>query len=208
MSNLERDSQDACASALRQYGYTVKRRGLLLQPRDKKEVSGWLGLNLATWGLPAKLQVNPVVGVRYVQLEKALVELAGWKAPVACVSKPLGYLMPQNTFVQWDFLAEGDLTASAEDLASAVGVYGQPFIDKWAIWEDFSAGVAGSGLLLDNQRFFILPLIAAINGDRSAAELLIRQELDRVGGAQDVYSQTFREFAAKLVARAFNVGGR
>jgi hypothetical protein len=206
MISLERDSQDACASALRQYGYTAKRRGLLLQPRDRKGVTGWLGLNLATWGLPAKLQINPVVGVRHVRLEKALVELAGWKAPIACVSKPLGYLMPQNTFAQWDFSADGDLAAIAEDLASAVGAYGQPFIDNWASWETFSTGVAGSGLLLDNQRFFVLPLVAAINGDRSGAKSLTRQELDRVGDADDVYSKSYRDFVGKLVARAFDVG--
>ncbi|WP_157756637.1 hypothetical protein [Plantactinospora sp. KBS50] len=206
MTNLERDSQEACASALRQYGYVAKRRGLLLQPRDRKDVTGWLGLNLATWGLPAKLQINPVVGVRHVQLEKALVELAGWKAPVASISKPLGYLMPQNTFVQWDFSADGDLTAIAEDLASAVRAYGQPFIDKWTSWEAFSAEVSGSGLLLDNQRFFVLPLVAALNGDLSGAESLTRQELDRVGDAEDVYSKGYREFAGKLLARAFDVG--
>lgn len=208
MTNLERDGQDACASALKQYGYVAKRPGLLLQPRDSKDVTGWLGLNLATWGLPAKLQINPVVGIRHVPLEKALVELAGWKAPVACVSKPLGYLMPQNTFVQWDFPADGDLAAIAEDLANAVATYGQPFIDKWASWETFSAEVSESGLLLDNQRFFVLPLVAAINGDRSGAESLIQQELGRVGDAPDVYSKGYREFAEKFAARTFHASRR
>lgn len=205
MTDLERASQDACASALRQYGFAAKRRGLLLQPLVNKNVTGWLGLNLATWGLPAKLQVNPVVGVRHVQLEKALVELAGWKAPVACVSKPLGYLMPQNAFVQWDFLAGGDLASIAEDLAHAVATYGQPFIDEWANWDKFSAGVAQSELLPQNERFFVLPLVAAINGDRLGAESLIRQELDRVGDAADVYSKGYRAFSDKLMLRAFEV---
>jgi len=76
VASLVKDSRDACASAVKRYGY-VARRGVLLQPRDSKDVTGWLGLNLATWGLPAKVQINPVVGVRYVSLEKALVEFAG-----------------------------------------------------------------------------------------------------------------------------------
>ncbi|MGW3893201.1 hypothetical protein ACWD69_31555 [Micromonospora chokoriensis] len=198
---LEKDAQDACASALRRYGFVSKRRGVLLQRRDVKDVAGWLGLNLATWALPAKLQINPVVGVRHVALEKALVDLADWKAPVACVSKPLGYLMPQNAFAQWDFPAGGDLNAIAEDLATAVAEYGQPFIDNWANWDTYSAEIAGAGLLLDNQKPFVLPLIAEINGDWRRAELLIERELDRIGDAPDVYSKSYRIFAEKFAAR-------
>ena len=203
MTSLARASQDACASALRQYGFVAKRRGLLLQPRSNNAVTGWLGLNLATWALPANLQINPVVGVRHVPLEKALIELAGWEAPVACVSKPLGYLMPQNTFLQWDFPATGDLTAIAEDLAKAVAEYGRPFIDKWADWKTFSEEISDSGLLLETQRFLVLPLVAAINGDRQNAELLIRHELDRVGNAPDVYSSSYRTFAQKFATKTF-----
>jgi hypothetical protein len=201
MTGLEKDGQEACASALRQYGFVPKRRGILLQPRDVKDVTGWLGLNLATWGLPAKLQINPVVGVRHVPLEKELVDLAGWKAPVACISKPLGYLMPQKAFVQWDFLADGDLAEPAEDLATNIACYGQPFIDRWANWEKFSADIADAGILLDNQKPFVLPLVAVINGDRRRAEVLIGQELDRIGDAPDVYSKSYREFADRFTAR-------
>ncbi|MBX7270090.1 hypothetical protein KIF24_31410 [Micromonospora sp. Llam7] len=203
MTDLEKSSQDACASALRQYGFVSKRRGILLQPQDVKDVTGWLGLNLATWGLPAKLQINPVVGARHVPLEKALVDLAGWKAPVVCVAKPLGYLMPQNAFAQWDFPADGDPAPVAEDLAAAVARYGQPFIDTWVNWNTFSTNIADSGLLLDNHRFLVLPVVFALNGDRRRADSLIVQELDRIGDASDVYSKSYRVFAQKFAARRF-----
>jgi hypothetical protein len=201
--NLKTESLKACDVALRVYRFS-KRRGVFLQPGASPAVTGWLGLNLATWGLPAKLQVNPVIGVRHVPLERALVALAGWPPPVASVSKPLGYLMPQNTFVQWDFLAGGgDLSSVAEDLAKTVSEYGQPFIDRWSDWDLFSAEVGSSGLLLENEQFFILPLVHAINGDRIGAERVIRQELDRVGGSPDAYSQSYRQFAERFAEQKF-----
>jgi hypothetical protein len=203
MANLRTESLKACGAALRAYDFS-KQRGVFLQPGGDASVSGWLGLNLATRGLPEKLQVNPVVGVRHEALESALAELAGWPPPVACVSRPLGYLMPRQSFTQWDFLAGGDLTATAEELAKAVSVYGQPFIDKWSDWRTYSDDIGSSGLLLDNERPLILPLVLAINGDRAGAERLVQQELDRVGDASDVYAQSYREFARKFAGRSFD----
>jgi hypothetical protein len=198
MANLERESQDACAAALRAQGFVPKRRGLLLQPGADKTVSGFLGLNLATWELPERLLVNPVVGVRHGPLEKLLVDLAGWSAPVAVPNRPLGYLTPRNDFVQWEFPAGGDLAAIAADLAGSVATYGQPFIDTWSDWSYLSANIADAGGLLDVERFLVLPLIAALNGERAAAEALVQQELDRIGGSEDMYAVSYREFARKF----------
>jgi hypothetical protein len=202
MTNLKTESLKACNVALRAYNFS-KRQGVFLQPGATPAATGWLGLNLATWGLPAKLQVNPVVGVRHVPVERALVELAEWPSPVASVSKPIGYLMPQSSFVQWDFVAGGDYSSIAEDLARTVSLYGQPFIEKWSDWELFSAEVASSGLLLENEKSFVLPVVLAINGDRLGAEQLVRQELERVGDALDVYSQSYRKFAERFAQKEF-----
>jgi hypothetical protein len=204
MTDLEVGAQDACAAALRKHGFVAKRRGVLLRPGGGGAASGWLGLNLATWGLPDKLQVNPVVGVRHLPVERALVELAGWAPPIPSVSRPLGYLMPDRTFRQWDFAAGGNWAAVAGDLADAVATYGQPFIEKWSDWETFSSEVEGAGLLLDVEKFIVLPIVAAIDGDRARAERLIQQELDRVGGSSDAYAKSFREFARKFAGWTFD----
>jgi len=42
---------------------------------------------------------------------------------------------------------------------------------------------------------------AAINGDRVEADRLVRQELDRVGAAEDAYSRAYREFPERFAAR-------
>ncbi|MGC4896935.1 hypothetical protein [Micromonospora sp. DT31] len=200
MSDLERMSQGSCAAALRRYGFVAKKRGLLTKSLDVKGVTGWLGLNAATWDLPASVAINPVVGVRHIRLEKALVELAGWPAPVACPTKPLGYLMPQGTFTQWDFVRGADLETVAEELAAAVAEYGMPFVDQWSDWKTLSSGLANqeNSLLLREQRSVVLPVVAMLDGDEAAARAMVSEELIRVGDAPDFYSQSYREFARRL----------
>jgi hypothetical protein len=200
--SLEKDAQDACAEALRSYGFVPKRRGILLQPGPTKAASGWLGLNLATWGLPEVVQVNPVVGVRHVPLEVALTKLAGWPAPVACVSRPLGHLMPQKMFVQWDFTPDG-VSRTAADLAQTVSEFGQPFIDFWSDWDTFAAEIGTSGLLTDNVQFIVLPIVSALRGDTEAANEKIALELRRIGDSGDVYALGYRDFAAKFAEYDF-----
>ena len=97
-----------------------------------------------------------------------------------------------------DFPATGDHAAVADELPTAVATYGQPFIDRWADWSTFSSDIADSGLLLDKQRHFILPAVAALNGDRELADRLIRQELDRTAGSDDVYATAYRDSATQF----------
>jgi hypothetical protein len=46
--------------------------------------------------------------------------------------------------------------------------------------------------------YIILPIVAGLNGDREKAEQLIERELSRVNDSPDMYSQSFRKFAAKF----------
>lgn len=198
MKSLEKVSQDACALALKRHGFTAKRRGILLQAGGDTSVTGWLGLNLASWDMPNSLKINPVVGVRHVQLEAILVSTAGWTPPLACVSRPLGYLMPQRTFIQWDFLPTGDLAAVAADLAAAVAAHGQPFIDHWSNWETFARDLGDSDLLMEHTRFILLPAVAALDGDHQRARQLLDEELKRTADREDAYATAYREFTRKF----------
>jgi hypothetical protein len=198
VANLEKESQDACAAALRKHGFVAKRRGLLLQPCPNKTVTGVLGLNLATWTPPESVQVNPVVGVRHVPLEKAMKALDGQETPWSAVRQPLGYLMPENMLRQWEFKRSQDPSPIAEELADTVARYGQPFIEKWSDWRTYAREIADSGLLPKTELPIVLPVIAALDGDRERADRIIRDELDRIGEAADVYSAGYREFATRF----------
>lgn len=198
MSSLKEEALAACRSALAQLGF-IKYKGALLQERGG-QASGWIGLNLATHGLPRLLKVNPVVGVRFIHLEKILLALSDDmpKRPMPVISKPLGYLMPEKSFRFWEFLEDGDGERVAESLASAVREYGELYIAAYSDWDVFSRDVGDVGLLIEHERAKILPIVHVINGDREEGRRIVETELERVASSGDMYAQSYRIFAEKF----------
>ncbi|MYZ34165.1 MULTISPECIES: hypothetical protein [unclassified Streptomyces] len=198
MSSLKNEALAACQVALAQLGF-VKRGGAFLQERGG-EAGGWIGLNLATHGLPRLFKINPVVGVRFAHLEKILLTLRDDvpKKPMPVISKPLGYLMPENSFRFWEFLEGGDIERVAKSLAGAVREYGEPYIATYSDWDVFSRDVGDVGLLVEHERAKVLPIVHLINGDREEARRIIESELERVASSGDMYAQSYRKFAEKF----------
>jgi hypothetical protein len=205
MPPLTKDALAACESALRQLGFS-KRRGSLLQDGATAGI-GWIGLNTATRGLPGRMGVNPVVGMyfaRLAEIESVLRDDIPDK-PMPAMSMPLGYLMPDRMFRQWEFPQGGDLALIAQSLADAVQAYGQPYIGKYADWDTFSHDVVESpNMLMEHERAKTLPLVLAINGKLEEAKRIVERELDSVSGVEGVYAQSYRDFADKFFARFTN----
>lgn len=201
MAPLKTEAISACEAALRPLGF-IKRAGTLLQER-REGSSGWIGLNVATQGLPDCVKVNPVIGVyftRYGEIERSLRDDIPRK-PRPIVSRPLGYLMPEKSFRAWEFQRDGDNDIISTSLAEAVKSYGEPFLEEYSDWENFSLKVESSGLLMEHEREKTLPIILAINGDLTRARKMIANELARVSGHDDMYAQSYRDFADKFLSR-------
>ncbi|MFF3312838.1 hypothetical protein [Streptomyces sp. NPDC002952] len=198
MSSLKKEALAACQVALARLGF-VKYKGALILERDS-QASGWIGLNLATRGLPRLLQVNPVVGVRFAHLEKIMLRLRDDvpKTPTAVFSKPLGYLMPENSFRFWDFSVDGDSERVAKSLSDAVHAYGVPYIVAHSDWVEFSRNVDIEGFLLEHEKAKIAPVVHVINGDLEGARGIVDIELERVSGSSDMYAQSYRRFADRF----------
>ncbi len=196
--NLLKASHDACAAALRKYGFTATLHNILLQPRADNAVTGWLRLRRITSGLPAEVQVNPIVGVRHIAVEKAFIELLRATAPIPTLAQPLGDLLPRRAVGQWSFRAGKDLNKAAEDLARNVRDHGLPFIDRWADLRVLFRDVEQSGLLSENDRWFLLPIVAALNGNHSRARQLIDERRAREAGRTDAYAAAYWEFSDKF----------
>jgi hypothetical protein len=54
----------------------------------------------------------------------------------------------------------------------------------------------------------VLPIVAALNGDRQRAEGVIEQELARVGDSPDMYAKAYREYARRFRDKIFSGAGK
>jgi hypothetical protein len=205
-SSLKNEALVACHSALARLGYKKQRGGMLIRSLEGG-VSGWIGLNLATQGLPLIVEVNPVVGVRFDALDEIMVSLRDdiSKNPMPVVSKPLGYLMPEKRFRTWNFLRDGDHEEVAASLAEAVTAYGAPYIATYADWVKLVQSAASDGFLLEHERVKVLPVILMIDQKCEEARQIVETELDRVSDSDDMYAQSYRRFGERFYAR---FGGR
>jgi hypothetical protein len=198
MSNLKKEALAACTAGLRELGFTKHDGKLILDRGDG--ASGWLGLNLATYALPASLMVNPVVGVRFAPIEDIMLTIRDDipQTPMPIVSKPLGYLMPERTFRTWEFQRDGNIEQVTASLVTAVKQYGIPYIDTYTDWQVFCHSLELPGFLLPHEKAKVIPVVLALNRQLDRAREVVRSELTAVADSDDVYARSYREFAEKL----------
>jgi hypothetical protein len=196
-SEYKKEALVACIANIRAKGFTKgKSRGPLMCERSPG-VFGWVGLN--TQNLPGLLRVNPVIGVRHIRLERALIELGeNLTSPLPSVTSPLGYLTPKRTFLMWEFSPGITSGPVAAGLAEAIVEYGEPFIAKFADWKTFSAEAEEGDLIMANVRKIWFPVIRALNGNIIAARVMVEEEVSRLGLQEDAYSLGYRKFAEKF----------
>lgn len=92
-------------------------------------VLGWLGLNRGTQHHgPGEVEINPVLGVRFQEVERLVAQCRGEKFHAylpSTISSPLGYLMPEKKYMAWLF-TPGRCEEVAIDMANAIANHGVP----------------------------------------------------------------------------------
>ncbi|HSO93956.1 MAG TPA: hypothetical protein VLS53_05740 [Candidatus Dormibacteraeota bacterium] len=198
---LFRRSFDAITDALAEAGFRKRRTGILTLPVSA-DVLGWLGLNKGYDSATSVLRINPVVGIRYQKLERALASLLDQPFHdyiPASLSSPLGYLMPEKRFTTWPFTANDDPAPTAAMLAQAISNYGVPFIRRNATLEALYATVTSNpGIGIPTQVASRVPVLCLLLGKPGEAEQRVAAELSRMGNRDDQASRFYRRFAQAL----------
>lgn len=166
-------------------------------------VLGWLGLNRATkHRASAEVELNPVVGVRFQEVERLVAECRGEKFHAyqpPTISSPLGYLMPQKKYMAW-VLAGGRSEEVEADMINAIATYGVPFMRSVVDLHELRRRLRDrSGV--EHQLIYRRPAAAAVAGDAEQARASLDEALAAIGARTDLAAMDFRRFADTLRGR-------
>lgn len=196
----------ACADAIAGTGFKPTRPANSFAKPVSDDVEWWIGLNLLQARPALQLGINPTVGVRLKHVESTMSELASdW--PIGApplITRPLGYLMPDKRFKTWMAEPGTNLQEMTEDLARSIETYAIPFLEEFSDPVVLGEVSRIKGLMQENQRAKAIPIILAQSMENDKAAEMIAQELQSLKGRQDVYAESYREFAGKF-AQKFDI---
>lgn len=165
------------------------------------QVLGWLGLNRATrHHAPGEVEINPVIGVRFQEVERLVAELRGAKfhayAPPT-VSTPIGYVMPEKKYKMWLFSRGRSDADVANDMANAIATHGIAFMRSTVELGELRVKLEAR-LGFDHQLAYRRPVAALIAGDVEQAQALLDAELSAMATRKDLAATKFKQFAEVL----------
>jgi len=167
----------------------------------------WLGLNTATTYHP--LKVNPVVGLHYEPLERLLAELRGTKPALATatLSTPVGYLTPDNRFLQLEIAADDQAGPAAERLHQLVSDYGLPFARRFAAVDALLSAFHTTDYVANPERKrLLIPALHLLNGQSGEARAELALGLATYQPYATPVADEYRHFASRLTARLDTLG--
>jgi hypothetical protein len=165
--------------------------------------AAWLGLNSATQHHP--LQINPVVGLRCDPLERLVADLTARKSDpsITTLSSPIGYLTPQNAFLQLEVTAAEDVLPAVDRLVGLMELYGLPYARRHASLDMLLAALQEGGNVANPDRTkLLIPALLFLTGAHEQAEYTLQQGCDHYGDDLAILVvRQYREFAHALKLR-------
>lgn len=118
--------------------------------------------------------VNPIIGIRHGELELIYGKITGLGID-STVNLSLGYTMPQNKYIEWDFCTGSNMFEIAESIKQALIEYGIPYLigtmDYWNLIKLYEKhGLAG--------QCYIIPIIYFMLGEEESGLKYLEESID------------------------------
>ena len=160
------------AQRLGEYGYEKKGYDCFVRIIDNNIIQN-IGFGCATYGEKYVRYLNPSIGVVYRDVNKMEMQLRNLgpsKYPDyvgSMICKPVGYLMPENTYLEWKFTRDEDVTVEANKMADAIIKYGIPYHEELSNRDNVIYGLEIGKYT--GSREFMLPIFHYLNGNNKRA---------------------------------------
>lgn len=141
-----------------------------------------LNFGMATQKTPRHVYVNVTVGISHKEIEVLYAKLTKKNNGLiqSTISLQIGYLMPGNSFKEWDFVESEDNTNTFEDLLKSIQTYGFEYFEKMKDYNNLLEAFEIRSPGLSNQvRDRYLPILYNIMGEKHKGLQFIEEAIER-----------------------------
>jgi hypothetical protein len=128
------------------------------------------------------LFINPVIGVINNYVEELYSKLTGIDTVsifFPTISTPIGYLMPENIFLEWEYSEQKDITYLNSTLISAIEKFGFPFMEKYKAQDELLTCFKQNKFINNQSKDYRLPILYYIMGEKGKGLDVIKSSLER-----------------------------
>jgi hypothetical protein len=192
-------------AALAPLAFVRERYGMYSMPTGP-QVVGITAFPEKLWK-DTRWDLYPNVGVRHDEVNRLLSELSDSQEPDRALGllranllTNLGYLTPERRHQGWSFPFDADPEPIVQDLATTIETYGLPFIRALSEPASFRRTLeSGRYSLADRDRDLLA--LYVVQGDDAAAEVQLRESLEKRATRRDPEAEQYRSFAVKIRQR-------
>jgi hypothetical protein len=163
---------------------------------------GWLGLHRSTYNNRGPLDVIPVIGIRDQAVEHLVADLLderrhAYNPPT--VLTPIGYLMPEQTYLAWRVPSLAEVPGRVRAMVEAIQTYGITFMQANASREALMAIMRSRP---ESERYFYrLPVALWLSGQPHEAAVELARAKAQMDQRTDAAAERYRRFAEAAARR-------
>ena len=186
----------------KEIGFKKKQYLFFIKPYTENVIAV-LGFGIYTHQMPGHVFVGPFVAVTYKDVEELFCKLCGIDNPVFDFTflKQIGYVMPEDSFKEWDMVEGSDNTGVFEDLFKHIKTYGFEYFEKMKDFNNLFQTFEIRGSVVDVSRDRRLPILYYLKGEKEKGLKFIEDALERQqhGGVEE-FDLDYPDFAERYKA--------
>ncbi len=146
-------------------------------------VTATLSFGMTSYKVKGHIFVDVIVGVSHRNLEQLYADLTDIDKSIVkhTISEQIGYTMPQNIYIEWDFIENADNTHVFEDLFKSIQTYGFIYQEKMKdfdnLFEAFDKRASG---VINYGRDRYLPILYYLKGNKEQGMKIIEEAIERM----------------------------
>jgi len=176
----EKEIENNLVAICNRIGFKKKKYYFIKHIND--DVIATLHFGIATHKEKGHIYVNVTVGVSHKKIENLYAQLTENRNLLlqSTIGSQIGYLMPENSFKEWNFAENADNSSVYEDILKNIQIYGFAYYDKMKdfdnLFEAIEKRVPG---LLNQARDRYLPILYYLKGDKQKGLKVIDEAIER-----------------------------